>query len=60
MHIFFKISFHTNVIYCTRGGSSFCAQNLYEIGQLLVIEDSALLKVFCSWRVQDRNCGSHI
>ena len=33
------------MIYCPRGGSSFCAQNLYEIGQLLVIEDLALLKV---------------
>ena len=58
--IFFKISFHTNVIPCPRGGSSFRAQNLYEFGQLLGIEDFALLKVFCSWREQAWNCGGHI
>ena len=60
MHDFFKISFHTNVIPCPRGGSSFRAQNLYEFGQLLGIEDFALLKVFCSWREQAWNRGSHI
>ena len=58
MHDFFKISFHTNVIPCPWGGSSFRAQNLYEFGQLLGIEDFALLKVFCSWREQAWNRGN--